>query len=70
MSSVVSNILTKAAGILCLIALLNVTLGFVTILSRSREPLMAFTAALNAGLIPFIAAAVLFRIDRWLDVRT
>jgi hypothetical protein len=45
---------------------INLPTGLVTTMGQSFNPLVAFAASINAGLIPFIAAAVLYRVDQHL----
>jgi hypothetical protein len=58
--------MTKAPTLLLTLAIINVAAGLVTTLGQPINALAVIAASLGAGLIPFIAAAVLYRIDQHL----
>ena len=66
MKNIIQSIMRHAVGILLVISILTVVFTFFTV-ANSRFAAMGFIASLNSGLLPFIAAAVLYRVDRWLE---
>jgi hypothetical protein len=51
---------------LLIVAIVNFIVGLFTTLAQPIDPYAAIAASLNAGLLPFIAAAVLYRTDLYL----
>jgi hypothetical protein len=69
MSGFVSRILKAAPTVLVFIAFVNLIGGFFIGLGPMNNPIAAFAAALNATLVPFLSAAVLYRADQHLNGR-
>ena len=58
--------LRVAPSILIIVAIVNFVVGLFTTWGRLGDPLLAVAASLNSGLVPFIAAALLYRVDLYL----
>ena len=67
MKRFVTLVLSAAPRVLLAMAIINIVAGLFATFGSLADPVVAVAASLNAGLVCFIAAAVNFRADTYLE---